>query len=377
MNHYYDTKLVYPYICLSDISETELKQLISFLKKSGFNVNKFYEKPQYPASNNIKYDFLLRLDFSDSSTKTKPEKNKIDDLINEFQDSQKVIQEKEQNNEGIFESDKKYFDQIRLFLDSERRIIELDKQFIKEQLGTINQISNNLQKEYERIFSFNSNYNMKLNEDIVSLIKTKSIDDKQLMDLKDKLSEKENLLAQKENELNIKIKEVENEKERIENYKASLEDEYKSMITQIRNEKLGIQTNEEDSIQNLRILIFGESKIRSNEIYEIFNKEFIKQFEEELNRKCIEVHNTEYKKTKNSNIINKILLNNYDYIIIGPHDHSIKGKNAKKSFKTLKKERNLKAFIYEQLEDPLNPKVIKELAERIIKNWDEEFEVIQ
>ncbi|MCZ2140741.1 MAG: hypothetical protein LC096_05040, partial [Bacteroidia bacterium] len=60
-----------------------------------------------------------------------------------------------------------------------------------------------------------------------------------------------------------------------------------------------------------------------------------------------------------------------------PHDHSIKGKNAKKSFKTLKKERNLKAFIYEQLEDPLNPKVIKELAERIIKNWDEEFEVIQ
>lgn len=377
MNHYYDTKLVYPYICLSDISETELKQLISFLKKSGFNVNKFYEKPQYPASNNIKYDFLLRLDFSDSSTKTKPEKNKIDDLINEFQNSQKVIQEKEQNNEGIFESDKKYFDQIRLFLDSERRIIELDKQFIKEQLGTINQISNNLQKEYERIFSFNSNYNMKLNEDIVSLIKTKSIDDKQLMDLKDKLSEKENLLAQKENELNIKIKEVENEKERIENYKASLEDEYKSMITQIRNEKLGIQTNEEDSIQNLRILIFGESKIRSNEIYEIFNKEFIKQFEEKLNRKCIEVHNTEYKKTKNSNIIDKILLNNYDYIIIGPHDHSIKGKNAKKSFKTLKKERNLKAFIYEQLKDPLNSEVIKELAERIIKNWDEEFEVIQ
>ncbi len=377
MNHYYDTKLVYPYICLLDISETELKQLISFLKKSGFNVNKFYEKPQYPASNNIKYDFLLRLDFSDSSTKTKPEKNKIDDLINEFQNSQKVIQEKEQNNEGIFESDKKYFDQIRLFLDSERRIIELDKQFIKEQLGTINQISNNLQKEYERIFSFNSNYNMKLNEDIVSLIKTKSIDDKQLMDLKDKLSEKENLLAQKENELNIKIKEVENEKERIENYKASLEDEYKSMITQIRNEKLGIQTNEEDSIQNLRILIFGESKIRSNEIYEIFNKEFIKQFEEKLNRKCIEVHNTEYKKTKNSNIIDKILLNNYDYIIIGPHDHSIKGKNAKKSFKTLKKERNLKAFIYEQLKDPLNSEVIKELAERIIKNWDEEFEVIQ
>ena len=379
MNLFYDTKPFYPYICITSSNEKEIQELIQHLQKENISVTKFYEKPKYPASDGITYDYLLRISFKSSQSKEKPDKELIERIFKTFRSKNtKKETNISEEHEKLLESDRKHFKQVRRFLNSERKILELDKQFFKEQLESLNKITLNLKKENNRVLKFIETYNNKVSDEISSLINNNSFDNNELKILEEKLSEKDKTLKKKESLIKAKEKELEEIKKSNENYREELEKEYQSLIKGIRDISLGINASEEeDSIQDLRILIFGNCKLKFEEIFEIFNKTFFQTFGENLDKKCIEAKYLDYKSIKNSDINKKIKQDKYDYIIVGQHDHSTKGKNSNHSYTRFIKDNNLKAIVNEDYDNPINKEKLTELSINIVSDWESQFEEIE
>ncbi|GEM_PF-5644560 len=378
MNLFYDIRPVYPYICISGINEEKIQEFIKYLKERNIVVTKFYEKPKYPASDGITYDYLLRINFEHTDKRIKPEVSKINSIFSDFIKQNEKVETKEDNSE-LIENERKYFKQIRTFLNSERKIFDLDRQFFKEQLEKLNVITNNLKTENSRVAKFIENYNDKVTNEIRNIINNKSFDNQDIKNLEIKLSEKENSLKEKENELSKREQDLDIIKQDYNDYREKLDKQYQSLVNEIRNISLGIDNSDEtdDSIQELKILIFGESNLNSTEIYEIFNEIFFQTFGEDLSKKCLEADLLDYRSIKNSNINKKIKQDKYDYIIVGQHDHSTKGKNSKQSYVNFIKENGLKAMVSEDYNNKLNESKLKELAKYIINDWEQQFEIIE
>lgn len=375
MIQYYDTNPVHPYLCLREVDERQIRNYIEFLSKKGIIVNKLYEKPKYPASDGITYEYLLRLNYQDPTKRQKPDRNLIEEIFRNFTKPKSELLS--DNQIKLFEEEKKYFKQVKSFLNSEKKAIEIDRQFLKDQLVIINNISQSLKSENDRIFTVIQKNNDDITREIKKLSTGKSIDDNNIK-LLEQISEKENLLNEQAAEYAKKLSELDEEKNRLQDYRIELEQEKIEYINNIRNLSFGIDpSDEEDSIQDLKILVFGESKVGANEIFEIFNNKFVEVFKEELNRKCVEAILLSYKDVKNSNINAKIKSDKYDYIIVGPHDHSSKGKSAKQSYLTFVKENKLRAIVNQQNDNPLNKETLSELAEYFINHWESQFEILE
>lgn len=378
MNYYYDKNLYYPYLCLSDINDADLKEFIEFLKSNNLAPNKFYEKPKYPASNGVNYDFVLRINYENIDTKTKPSEIKINNLINEFIKSKPKnlkIESKNISEIELVDNEKKYFKEIRIFLNSERKLLELDRQFLKEQINSLSNLSQSLKDENQRIITILNLNNDKLTTELSKIINNKNFSNQDIKEIDQKLNQKDQLLKEREDTLKQQEIEFLERIEEFSEWKEKQETIYKNRIESIREFQLGINSNEkEDTIQDIRILCFGESRLDSNKIYEIFNKEFFKIFGEELNRKSIDAQLLSYNDVKNSNVNSKIKQNKYDYIIIGQHDHSTKGKKINQSYPNFIKENNLKAKVFEERKSNLNQEILTELSVSIMQNWEESFE---
>src|SRR5690606_33481419 len=135
--------------------------------------------------------------------------------------------------------------------------------------------------------------------------------------------------------------EINQSKQDLDDYREELQEEYKSLVRKIREISLGVNVDEGQSHQNFKILIFGETKMKMPDIYDIFNSKFIRAFEDELSKKCIDARLLSYDKIKNSNLVNKIKRDKYDYIIVGPHPHSIRGKDINQTFTSFVSESRL------------------------------------
>lgn len=375
MKLFYDTRPVYPYICISGTNEEKIQEFIKYLKEKDIIVTKFYEKPKYPASDGITYDYLLRINFEHPDKRIKPEVSKINLIFSDFIKQNEKVKKKEDYSE-LIENERKYFKQIRTFLNSERKIFDLDRQFFKEQLEKLNLIINNLKTENNKVAKFLENYNDKVTNEIRNIINNKSFDNQYIKNLEKKLSEKEKSLKEKENELKKREQDLDNIKQDYNDYREKLDRQYQSLVNDIRNISLGIDNSDEtdDSIQDLKILIFGESNLTSSEIYEIFNEVFFQTFGEDLSKKCLEADLLDYRSIKNSNINKKIKQDKYDYIVVGQHDHSTKGKNSKQSYINFVKENKLKAIVSEDYNSKLNKEKLSELAKNIINHWKMQFE---
>lgn len=376
MKYFYDTVPVYPYICLSETNATEIEKVVEFLKKQNIIVNKFYESPRYPASNGIIYDFLLRINFQNSDKRIKPDKSLIEELLNLF-NTQKNKKVKDVEDQNKYENEEKYLKQIRTFLSSERKIIEVDKQFIKEQLEYLNELSKNFKQENNRLAKIISNHNSNLNNEILEILDRKNNSNAEAQKLDEFLKEKERLLLVKEKELEKKYGEVEQERDKLIEYKNELDKNNQELVEQIRNLQFGINDSEEDTIQDLRILVFGESKLKYLEIREIFSEAFNAKFGEELNKKAVEARFLSYEEVKNSNVVKRIESGKYDYILAGPHDHSVKGKNIKIDFKNFCKQRNINSHVTESKSDPLNFEGLRQYANWLMDDWDKQFETVE
>lgn len=373
MKYFYDTSKFFPYLCLSEITKDGIKSLVGYIREKGIMVNKFYEQPKYPASNGITYQFLLRLGFTNNE---KPKSSFVEDIINSFLTQVQKSANVKKPSKTDFEVEKEYIEHVRHFVDTERKIIEIDKGFIREQIEYLNRLSTNLQVEYDRIINFRNNYSDSLSNEIKELIKNSSNSNEENKLIEEKLTQKENLLSEKEKELDLLKSELVEQRTNFDLYIREREEEYASNIRFFANQELlgKHEPAEDDSIQSIKVLVFGDSKLNQKQIFEIFNQEFQNKFFEPLEKTAVDAIYLSYKEPKNSNIIDRILKDKYDYIIVGPHDHSIKGKDAKKSFRQFIKDNNLKAIVNEENNKTLGKDHIQNLAEQIITNWDEQFE---
>ena len=190
------------------------------------------------------------------------------------------------------------------------------------------------------------------------------------------LSIQKELLNKREIEISSLKMELKNQISSFKVKKAELEDEYISRVEDLRNIVLGVTSNEEVNIQDLRILVFGNSTLDKNTIYNLFNERFKQTHGKSLNKKCINADYLLYDDVSKSNINIKIINDKYDYIIIGQHAHSIKGKNSRHSYSRYIKDNDLKAEVFEQHNIPLNRRAIEAYADVIINKWEEKLEVI-
>jgi len=181
---------------------------------------------------------------------------------------------------------------------------------------------------------------------------------------------KQELLNKREKELSSLKDELNKQILSFKSKEEELEEKYIKRVEELRNIVLGDTFNEEsNSIQDLKILIIGDSVLNKDDIYRIFNERFIKMFDESLNKKCINASFLNYNNIKNSNIIKKIKKDTYDFIIIGQQPHSIKGKNSNHSYKRFIQEHDLKAEVFEQYNMTINKRAIEEYANIIIEKW--------
>lgn len=361
MDLFYDTQPFYPYICISGMSKDKLKDFVEFLDSKDVIVTKFYDEVKRPASDGIHYENLLRFKLKNNQSAIKPNAEKIYGLFEEFR---KITSNNYEEPTKDSAKGKVYFKQLGAFLESERKRYEIDREFFGHQLERIYDAIANLNSEKSNVKEVRENLGNKISGGNLSV-----------NELQDKLQEYEKSLNEKEYELKEREQELLQIKQDFTDYQEESNENFESYVMQLRDITLGIDSNtDEDIIQKLKILVFGESNLTSNQIYEIFNQEFIRVFGEDLSKKCINAKYLDYDRVKNSNIVNQIKGNKYDYIIAGPHPHSMRSKDIKQTITSLGKERGLKSKIHEFHESSLSRDYLKELAETIIKDWDSRFE---
>lgn len=141
------------------------------------------------------------------------------------------------------------------------------------------------------------------------------------------------------------------------------------IINELRAEHIKEEINYKKPVQGLRVLVFGETRLSSAIIRQIFNEHFRNAFNDEMNKNCVIAVNLQYKSTKNSNLNRKILNNKFDFIIMGPHDHSSKDKSSKESYEAYAENNNLKAQLFKNLKNPMSKSFMEKCAIDIIEEW--------
>ncbi|MEM0519579.1 hypothetical protein [Aequorivita flava] len=372
MEIFYDNKRYYPYLCINNASDEQLKKVVTYLKNTNLAPTKFYTDPKYSASDGISYSYMFKLPFVDDN-RAKPSLESINELLNEFVTNKKEPLKTDDsfvNKElsSFIESEKKYLNQIKTLLDSERIILETDKEFFREQLDKLGKLTKSLQQENNRIIDFFGNISSKISEDIDNLIKKQSLNSGELKALQSNIEKKEQLLN--ERELNIKKieKDFTTREKDFEQYKLEQEKNFKERIDSLRASNIGLNISEEnqneDSLKKIKILIMGDSAVNKSEIIKIFKETFEKNIELTLPNSAINIPTTNYEKMKNINILN-YFKKDFDYIILGPRPHSMKGVDLKKGPQALKREYGLKA---ELRLDNINP-----LSKNKLGDWALEF----
>lgn len=376
MQIFYDNKRYYPYLCINNASDEQLKKVVSHLKNANLAPKKFYTDPKYAASDGVNYSFMFKLPFIDEKI-TKPTLESINEILNEFVTDKNVTKKNEEINvnedlSSFIKSEKKYLNQIKTLLDSERIILETDKEFFREQLDKLGKLTKSLQQENNRIIDFFGNISSKISEDIDSLFKKQTLDSEELKTLQSSIEQKEQLLH--ERELNIKKieKSLSKREKDFEEYKLEQEKNFKERIDSLRASNIGLTTSEEnqneDLLKKIKILIIGESKVNKSEIIKIFKETFEKNIELSLPNSSIVVPTTNYDKMKNINILN-YFKKEFDYIVLGPRPHSMKGVNLKKGPIALKREYGLKAEIRLDNVNPLSKNKLEEWALEFSNDW--------
>lgn len=382
MAFYYDTHSQYPFIFISNTDEGEIKELVRALKKESIIVNRFFEDPEFPASDGKKYDYMLRIGFKDEKKRIKHDSEQVERILKEFiipspdRGSQNGIASQAPVRIDYLEKDRIYFEQIKIFLDSERKRFEIDREFFTEQMESLNKAISTLNQEKDKIKKVLDDHDSKVTEEIRKIINNATFNNEEIKVLENRLKEKENLLKEREGELARKEQELEDTIEGYDNYKEKLDQEYKELARQLREVSLGIDVEKEESIRDIRILIFGESALTSDVIYQIFKKEFYETCGEQLEKKNIHSRYLSYDQVKKQDFSKMIKKDTYDYIIVGPIGHSNKGKSINQNYTNFVKAKNLKAKVYEDYNSKLGKEKIGTWAREIINDWAEKHELV-
>ncbi|EAR16639.1 hypothetical protein [Robiginitalea biformata] len=396
MQYYYDTQPYYPYICLNDTTQDELKSLVAFLDKEGLKPTKFYSDPKYPASNGTRYRYLFRLPFVKTKTgeHAKPDSSKVQEMLDMFmslRDQSNHLAEGKTKSNSVSASEVNYLKQVIGSLQSEitrfqseRKMLESDKSFLKSQMVNLEKITHVHYQENQKIIASLSGLSDKLSADIDGLLGksgANSMDmDKLLASVKKReetLKEREKKAFELEKEVlkaHERLEELEKlKKEEFEERERILEEDYRRRVDELRASDFGIDKQDdsfEDPYDGLQILCTGATSLASNDITKVIGEEFDRIFSKWLSKKHIEIV-PEYN-IKNSNVLQKIKSGKYNYVILGPIPHSNKGGNAKQSVDNLTKDLDTKIFT--NYDCQLSKNFIKSCAKESAELWKKQLE---
>lgn len=396
MKVYYDDKRYYPYLCINDASNHQLKELVNKLKQISLEPVRYYSDPKYPASDNIRYRHVFKLPFTDNRIK-KPNKKEIEVAIQSLlgvennvpqnlvtKDNQEVFSQvdpissnSDQNQiEKDFiefvKSEKEYLGQLKSILETERVILQTDKEFFKEQLDKLGKISKDLQKEKNNLVEYFDSIGSKFTADIDQLIKKQTLENDDIEQLRSTLLKKEELINEKEKNIRKREKDFEAQQKDFEEYKVEQERNFKERVDSLNALNFGFKQEDQtdkEKLESVKILVIGQSSLTKKEIQNIFMETFDKNIEVQIPMNSIEVPTTDYEKMKNVNIKNYFKNDKFNYMLFGPRPHSMKGINLRKSPITIVKEFNLKAKIFVENDKELSRNVIEEFAKNISENW--------
>lgn len=385
MIHFYDDKLYHPYLCINKISEEELKRLVDHLKKNNLEPNKFYQNPKYPASDGVFYDYILRLPFGNNESAKKHPLEKIDGVVKSFLnlvDDNNLLAEPESayiDPMAFLKSEKDYLKKINALLDSERKVLETDKNFFKKQVEKLNELIHNLQSENTVLLSSFNQLSDRLTENINALLSNKGVSDDEVFRMQEALKQKEQFIKERETAIHKKEKELAQQSIDLKEFKEEQEKNYRERVAALRAEILGINQIPTDiksgALDNLKILCMGESHLSRADIWDIFNNIFYRNFDLELPEKSIDMPALNYKKMKTVNISELLKNNKYDYVIVGPRPHSTKNKNINESIKSLAEKLQIKTIVFDRPKDSLNKSMLSDLAGSIANDWYERHQV--
>ena len=118
--------------------------------------------------------------------------------------------------------------------------------------------------------------------------------------------------------------------------------------------------------KELKILIYGITKLTQQEIFDTIQNKLQVGYNIHVKKSDIEIiteHDTD--KLKNISPVDKLKSDKYDYLIVGPHPHSVKGKNLKHNWATFLKNRNIKTEAFEGYRKPVSKEDIVNIADKI------------
>lgn len=393
MEYYYDSNLVYPYLCLKGIEYTDLGEIVELLKENNLNPTKFYGDPKYPASNGVLYKYLFRLPFVkvNSNSAVKPDKETIDRLM---EGTRGGIKTEDFVTNGIYKAERLEKGRLLLalnnlktevkFLRSEREAMKTDREFFKGQIKSLYELTTNLKKENNRVELFFEQFSSTIRDEIKSvglnqgnvkeaLLKLER-DEKRLKDKEGNLNKFE--IELKEREKNFEVYRAQ-EVEKLEEERIDWEDACKERVDDIRALHIGVIPEESynpDPFYGLKILVVGKSNMTENDIVKVIKNGFSENFQKPLPKKHITVDKIEYVKLKHSAFIDKIKSTKYNYVVVGPHPHSTVGGNIKKSISTMVKDEGLDIMVKQSHKNSISKSALRNWVKEFVEDWAKKLE---
>lgn len=119
-----------------------------------------------------------------------------------------------------------------------------------------------------------------------------------------------------------------------------------------------------------RILVYGYSFLNSSGVVSVISNVLSDVYGIEILPSDIKVLvSNNSKKLKNNSPASSLQKGKYDYMIAGPHPHSVKGKNIKHQWNTFLSFRKIPTTVFELYNKALTKSYINELAHKIGKDW--------
>lgn len=204
----------------------------------------------------------------------------------------------------------------------------------------------NYSTQYSNYYQFTStSQGLKLSEDfqskpsrtVLSLLEKLSDQAKEIRKLKTELSHLSNTSKT--------IHQVDNDKSKPE-------------TQQINDSERGVE-NISTEYDDIRIIVFGISKLSHNKIIESLINKFKVSYNKNINPEKIKIITSNImNELKKNNILNSLKFGKYDYMIVGPHPHSISGKNAKITWHKFLQKKFIDTLPYENYKNPISKSTI-------------------
>lgn len=356
MNYYYDPSSYFPYLFIDNVQSNEIDEIVKRLQAINIKVLKVYQEPCFPAKDGKKYKCLIRLQLQDGMRRIVPDTKLIEKIIK----SKEIQLEKSINtielNEGktngsqiLFTYNKRNAvqsrtdDRISLILEARNEV-----SLLTTQLETLSEHISTLHSSIENILD------MELERETKELQNIRSFINKLEKEAKDRNHQIDRLNK-------VKMISGSDEDQDLPQTSYEIEERDCSESDLIASEVISCQTP--------NIIVFGHSILDDQIIFSTIKEQFLSSGVM-LKKKDITILTADKKSNlKNSPIADMIRSRKYDYLMVGPHPHSLKGKHLKHSWEKFMEINAINTKVYDTLHMNLSKDKIESYAKIMAIDW--------